>query len=411
MISFVVHVSFVYHASQFQTLNSRAFELRLESKRFYYTIQIQEAKEGDKMLRSPFYEKQRELGANFTEFAGYEMPLYYTSILEEHFSVRRRVGLFDVSHMGNIKVKGKDAEKLLEYASVSNISKLIPGRSVYTSFLREKGTIVDDLIIYRVGEDEFVFVPNAGMHEEEVKWIKKLKEERKFNAKIEDYSNKWAMLALQGPEAASIMENLGIEEAVELKSFGCAELELFGMKILCSRTGYTGEDGFEFQFNLEGGNRIWDGLVEAGKKYKILPCGLGARDLLRLEKCFSLASNEFAGGRTPLEAGLSWTINWEGEFVGKEALLKQKEGGNYERIAYLKCEKRCVPRHGCSVYSGSEIAGKVSSGGLSPCIEKGIALAYLKPEYRESSDLSIDIRGKKFSAELTKPPFVKRGEC
>jgi aminomethyltransferase len=364
------------------------------------------------MLHSPLYELQKRLGAKFTEFAGFEMPLYYSSIIEEHLAVRRKVGIFDVSHMGNVVVEGKDAEQLLSLTSVADVGKLSPKRSVYTVFLRENGTIIDDLIIYSIGENSYVFIPNAGQNKVVVPWLQKHSKKRKLKLKIKDVTLDWLILAIQGPLALEAMQRITDYKLEEFKPFDCLTLKITGMPIICSRTGYTGEDGFELQYPTTKDGKVFKSVLEAGKEFGILPCGLGARDSLRLEKGFALAPNEFAGGRTPLEAGLSWLINWDHEFIGKNTLQEQKEAGEYERLVYLRCEERCVPRHGCEVVENRKIIGKVSSGGLSPCLKKGIAMAYVKPTYKEiGRGLDILIHQKPFEAEVIKPPFVKRGEC
>jgi aminomethyltransferase len=364
------------------------------------------------MLHSPLYELQKQLGAKFTEFAGFEMPLYYSSIIGEHLAVRRKVGVFDVSHMGNVLIEGDDAEQLLSLTSVADVSKLSVRRSVYTVFLKENGTIIDDLIIYSLGDNCYVFIPNAGQNKIVVPWLQEQSRQRKLRVKIKDVTLDWLILAIQGPLALKSMQKITDYNLEELKPFDCSTLKITGIPIICSRTGYTGEDGFELQFSATRDGKVFRSVLEVGKEFGILPCGLGARDSLRLEKGFALAPNEFAGGRTPLEAGLSWTINWDHEFIGKSFLQEQNEAREYERLVYLRCKERCVPRHGCEVVEGRRVIGKVSSGGLSPCLKKGIAMAYVKPAYRElGKRLDIFIHQKPHEAEVIKPPFVKRGEC
>lgn len=364
------------------------------------------------MMRSPLYELQKQLGAKFTEFSGFEMPLYYSSIIEEHFAVRKKLGLFDVSHMGNVLVGGENPEELLSLVSVADVSKLHPGKSVYTTFLREDGTIIDDLIIYMISTNNFVFIPNAGQNKIVVPWLCEHAKKRGLGVEIKDVTLEWMILAVQGPSANEAMQKITDYTLDRIKPFECSNITVANAPVLCSRTGYTGEDGFELQFPTRKNGKVFSSIFETGKEYNVLPCGLGARDSLRLEKGFALASNEFAGGRTPLEAGLSWTINWDHEFIGKGAVLKQKEEGNYERTVYLKCKERCVPRRRCEVIDNKKNIGKVSSGGLSPCLKKGIAVAHVKHESREIGKIvSILIHKKEYEAEMIRPPFIKKGEC
>lgn len=362
-------------------------------------------------LKSPLHKIHEQLGAKFTEFAGHYMPLYYTSIKNEHLAVRRSVGLFDVSHMSNVWIEGKDAEKLLTLTTVEDASRIGEYRGQYTAILREDGTIIDDTIFLHLPE-KYMLIPNAGMNETVTQWLNEKAEEFSLDAKAEDVSREFVILAIQGPKSRETLQKLTDFDLSSLKLFGCAIDKVGGIECIISRTGYTGELGYELQITPpDNAFDLFMKIIDAGKEFDIKPIGLGARDTLRLEKCFALAGNEFEGGRTPLEANLSFIINWDHEFIGKEALLKQKEEGVKERLTYLRCIEKGMPRHGYDVEKNGERVGRVSSGGLSPCLNVGIAMAYVKTEYRKVGDiLNIVIRNKRLKAEIVKPPFVGK-EC
>ena len=360
--------------------------------------------------KSPLHEIHRELGAKFTEFAGFEMPIQFSSIKDEHLSVRKNVGLFDVSHMSNVWIIGKDAEKFISLITVEDASKIGVGQSQYTEILRDNGTVIDDTIFMHLEEEKYMIIPNAGMNEIVTKWLRDKAKEHNMDVTIDDVSKDFVILAIQGPKAKDALQKLTDTDLSTVKFFGCQYIDITGVNCIISYTGYTGEQGFELQITPpEKAKKVFKKILEAGKEFNIKPVGLGARDTLRLEKCFILAGNEFEGGRTPLEATLGWTINWDHDFIGKEALLKQKEKGDFERLTKLVCIEKGIPRHGCEIQKNGKKVGKVSSGTLSPCLGKGIAMAYVHPEYRTVGDtLEIIIRGKPVNAEIVKPPFVKK---
>ena len=362
------------------------------------------------LKRTPLYEVHKKLGAKFTEFGGFEMPIQFSSIKEEHLTVRKKVGLFDVSHMGNIWVTGEDAEKLLSLTTMEDASKIIPGKSQYTAILREDGTIIDDTIFMNTGK-KYMLIPNVGKSEKIAEWINKKAKENNLNAKAENVSDEFVILAVQGPKSKETLQKLTDENLNEISFFGNKYININNLTCLISYTGYTGEIGFEFQINpVDKAKELYFKILEAGEEFGIKPIGLGARDTLRLEKFFLLAGNEFNGTkRTPLEAGISWFINWDHEFIGKKALLKQKKEGNYETLTALICTERGIPRKGCKVQKQGKKVGEVTSGTLSPCLNKGIAMAYIKPGFREiGNKLDIIIRNKPVEAEIVKPPIVKK---
>ena len=352
---------------------------------------------------------QKKLNARFTEFCGYEMPIQYTSIKDEHLTVRKTVGIFDVSHMSNVWITGEEAEKLLTLTTMEDASRIPCGKSQYTAILREDGTIIDDTIFMHL-DNKYMIIPNAGMDETVTKWLNQQAQKHNINAKAENVTRDYVILAIQGPESRDTLQKLTKTDLKNIGFFQCQYIDIAGVNCIISHTGYTGELGFELQITpAKKAEIVFKKIMEAGKEHGIKPIGLGARDTLRLEKCFMLAGNEFEGGRTPLEATMSWAINWDHDFIGKQSLLKQKERGDYERITCLVCEEKGIPRHGCIIQKNGNTIGKVTSGTMSPCLNKGIAMGYCHLEYREKdSTLDIIIRGKPVKTRVVKPPFVPK---
>ena len=361
------------------------------------------------VLKSPLYKIHEKLGAKFTEFAGFEMPIQFTSIKDEHLTVRKSVGLFDVSHMSNVWITGKDAGKLVSLTTVEDASKIGDKLSQYTALLKENGTVIDDTIFMHLGK-KFMMIPNAGMSSIVTTWLNDKANEYKLNAQAEDVSNDFVILAIQGPKSRDTLQKLTKTDLQTVKFFGCRYIDIGGVRCIISHTGYTGELGFELQVTPpKDAEDLFLKILDAGKKFGIKPIGLGARDTLRLEKGFILAGNEFEGGRTPLESGLSWTINWDHDFIGKKELLKQKKQGGYERLTCLKCIDKGVPRHGCEIQKDGERVGIVTSGTLSPCLNTGIAMGYVRADYREvDNELEIIVRNKVVKSKVVKPPFVPK---
>jgi aminomethyltransferase len=362
------------------------------------------------LKRSLLYNLQKELGAKFTEFAGYEMPIQYTSIKDEHLTVRKSVGIFDVSHMSNVWITGKDSEKLISLTTVEDASKFGVGKSQYTEILRDDGTIIDDTIFMHVENDKYMIIPNAGMSETVTKWINEQAEKHNICATAEDVSDDFVILAIQGPKSRDTLQKLTKVDLKTVGFFANQYIDIAGVNCIISHTGYTGELGFELNITpAKDAEKVFRKILEAGKEFGIKPIGLGARDTLRLEKCFMLAGNEFEGGRTPLEATLAWTINWDHDFNGKETLLKLKEKGDYPRITCMVCIEKGIPRHGMEIQKDGKKVGTVTSGTLSPCLNTGIAMGYVRPDFREKENiLDIMIRGKPVKAKVVKPPFVPK---
>ena len=349
------------------------------------------------------------LGATFTEFAGFEMPIQYSSIRDEHMVVRRKVGLFDVTHMSNVWITGPDVEKLISLTTVEDASRIEDGKSQYTEILRENGTIIDDTIFMHLGE-KFMMIPNAGMNQIVTKWLTEQAKKHHFKVKVEDVSREYVILAIQGPKAKDTLQKITDTDLSTVKFFGCQMVKIAGVDCILSHTGYTGELGFEMQITpTKKAAGVFEAILAAGKEYGIQPIGLGARDTLRLEKAFMLAGNEFEDGRTPLEATLGWTIFWDHDFIGKDDLLKQKEQGAFQRMTCLECIEKGIPRHKCEIHKEDIPVGVVTSGTLSPCLNVGIAMGYVAPDKREvGTILDIIVRDKPVKAKVVKPPFVPK---
>jgi aminomethyltransferase len=345
--------------------------------------------------RAFLYSVHEALGAKFTEFSGFEMPLYYSSIVEEHLAVRRAVGLFDVSHMSKVSVDGENAQDTVGLVTTSDPKKLSYGRVKYTMILDESGKIIDDLT-YLVFKDHYLLVPNAGKAEKIERWVND-----KSSGIAQNISRDYLIFALQGPLAERTLQKICYADLKGLKRFRFVETEVSGVKAIVSRTGYTGEDGFEIIMQKDGRN-VFMGLLEAGREFGIKPCGLGARDSLRLEKCMPLAGNELEG-HNPLEANLEWAVDWGHDFIGKDKLKKDFP----EILMQILLEENGIPRHGYAITKESRGIGHVTSGGFSPVLEKGIALGYIeRAEAVEGNEVSIDARGKGLKAKVIKGPFV-----
>lgn len=355
--------------------------------------------------QTPLRAAHLQSGARLIEFGGWEMPVQYRGINEEHQAVRTRAGLFDVSHMGQILVKGPGGLAFLQHLLPPDLGSLAVGRLGYAVMCNERGGAVDDLLVYRLGELEYLLVVNASRLEQDLAWI--TQQVGPFSGvEIADRSPETGMLAVQGPLAAQVVEGLGGAAALRLNYLQCTAAVLAGEEVLISRSGYTGEDGFEILCSVGSLNRIWEGVRHQGAQ----PCGLGARDVLRTEMGYCLYGHELSAERTPFEAGLGWSVSLgkEGEFIGREALKTQWEQGGYERLVGLKLAEQGIPRPDYQVLDeGGAPVGRVSSGTYSPVLQRGIALAYVDPRYRSpGTRLLIDLRGKARRAEVVRLPFV-----
>mgnify|MGYP006283233395 CR=1 FL=1 len=357
------------------------------------------------MKKTPLNQIHKELGAKMTNFGGWEMPVEYTGIIEEHKAVRNQAGLFDVSHMGEILISGENAAKSLQKIITNDLQKLEPGRIIYTPICKPDGGIIDDLLVYCLKEDSYLLVVNASNIEKDYKWIK---ENLLDKTEAENLSDKYAMLALQGPESKKILTQLTDIDLNSLDYYRFREAKVAGVEMIISRTGYTGELGYELYFQPDSAEKIWDELLEAGTDFGLQPCGLGARDTLRLEKMYALYGNDIDEKTNPYEAGLSWTVAVnKGDFIGREKLVEIEENCCQRKLSPFKITGRGMARHGYDIFAGEVKIGEVTSGSYSPTLEQGIGLAYLKSEYTEpGTEIEIKVRRRKIKAEVVKGPFV-----
>jgi len=359
------------------------------------------------MKRTPLYEVHKKLGGKMVEFAGFEMPVMYTSIIDEHLAVRTKAGIFDVSHMGEIFVRGNDATKFLQWITSNEVEKMKKGRAKYNSFPTEKGTVVDDLLAYKLADDEYMLVVNAANTDKDFQWL--MDHTKGFDVKLENASAEIAQIAIQGPEAQAIVQKLTDYDLSSIKYYRFAEIEFLGEDVIISRTGYTGEDGFEIYSKADAGEKIWNALMEAGQEHGLKPAGLGARDTLRLEAGMHLYGNDMDETTTLLEADLEWIIKWEKDFIGKEALQRQKKEGLKRKLVGFEMVDKAVPRHGYKVFVDGKEYGIVASGSYAPYLKKNIGNVYLPIEKTEpGNEFEIEIRGKRLKARVVPRPFYKR---
>jgi aminomethyltransferase len=358
------------------------------------------------LLRTPLDEIHRELGARIGPFAGWAMPIEYEGTVSEHRAVRERVGLFDLSHLGKVDVAGPGALLLLQRTLSNDQSKLGVGRALYNLILNDRGGVEEDLIAYRLASDRFFVVPNAS---NTAKVVAILREDAS-DADVVEHPG-WCFLGVQGPRSLEVVGAL-FAEAADLPFMGCTETEYRGSRLVLTRSGYTGEVGFELFTEGASAEDLWTGLMEAGEPFQIEPCGLGARDVLRLEMGYPLYGQDLLPEGTPLEAGLSWAVSFDkGSFRGRDALERRRREGVFTRLRGLVTEgRRHIPRAHCAVLADEAPIGEVTSGTFSPTIGHGIALAYLSPaeRFEPGTEVQIDVRGRIGPARVVKPPFVDR---
>lgn len=351
------------------------------------------------LKKTPLASRCESAGGKMVDFHGWLLPVQFDGIIAEHKAVREAAGMFDVSHMGQIFVEGKDAWPFLQYINCNNI-KNAPAAGTYSHILTEKGTIIDDAISFCLTPEKFLVVVNAACISEDFAWFQK--QAAQFDVSVRNESASWGMIAVQGPLALEKVSNL-ISDVVDLPRFHIKEIELFGAKGYVTRTGYTGEDGVEIMLPAEKIGDLWDALLPLGVK----PCGLGARDVLRLEAGYLLNGADADQTRTPYEANCGWVVKLAKEnFVGKDALAAQKEQGLKEKLTAFVLKSPGVPRAECKVYSGAEEIGVLTSGTYSPLF-KGIAVGYARADVPVGSEVEIEIHGKRAKAEVVKTPFYK----
>jgi len=358
--------------------------------------------------RTALYQEHVRRGAKIVPFAGWLMPVQYASIIEEHQAVRNNVGMFDISHMGQLIVDGNGAREWLNIMLTNNIDKLDVGTGQYTFLLNERGGVIDDLIAYRIGDEKLLLVVNASRTEEDFDWLKK---HLRSDVKIDNRSGNFGGVAIQGPRVVDLFHALFGESVEPPARNHIADLDLEGMSLSIARTGYTGEDGVEVFFRASDAAQFWNAVLEKGQEFGIKPCGLGARDTLRLEMCYPLNGSELSPERNPIEAGLGFFVDLgKPNFVGREVLLQTKENGPKRRlVAFRMKEKGPPPRPYYSIFANGERIGEVTSGTLSPSLNDGIGMAYVSASHANiGTNIDIEIRGQKFLATIEKKPLYKK---
>lgn len=360
---------------------------------------------GSNMKKTPLNEIHKEAGAKMTDFGGWEMPVEYSGIIDEHLAVRKKCGLFDVSHMGELLLTGSGAEKSLQKIITNDAQRLDKNKVLYTLMCNENGGIIDDLVVYKLQKDSFLLVVNASNTEKDFNWIKKHLD---GDAQIENRTEHYAMLALQGPDSQKVLTKLTDLNLQEINYYNYKEGKAAAKDMIISRTGYTGELGYELYFNAEYAEKIWHDIMKAGKEFDIHPTGLGARDTLRLEKGYPLYGNDINEKINPYQAKLGWVVKLDkGDFIGREKLKALKNTCCEKQRFACVIQGRGVARKGHEVYLEDQVIGEVSSGSYSPLLKKGIAMGYIKSDYiKPGNEIKIKVRKRFLEAEVVELPFV-----
>ena len=357
--------------------------------------------------RTALYNKHVALGAKMVPFAGFEMPVQYSGVTEEHFAVREKVGIFDVSHMGQFFIEGPAAKELLQFVTSNNVNTLTDGKAQYSCLPNEKGGIVDDLIVYKMNDDKYFVVVNASNIDKDWAHISKYNE--KFGATMTNASDEMSLIAIQGPKAVETLQKLTSTNLSEIPYYHFTTGEVAGVQnVIISNTGYTGSGGFEIYFDNVAAEKLWNEITAAGEEFGLIPCGLAARDTLRLEKGFCLYGNDIDDTTSPLEGGLGWITKLDKDFVAKEIIEKQKTEGVNRKLVGFEMQEKAIPRHDYPVVDADgNVLGKVTSGTMSPMKKIGVGLAYVDNPYNKlGSEIFIQIRNKNIPAKVVKLPFV-----
>ena len=360
------------------------------------------------MKKTKLNKIHKNLSAKMVEFAGYEMPVQYSSIIAEHKAVRNSVGVFDVSHMGEIFISGERALDFVQYITVNDASKLLPGKAQYSAMCYEDGGIVDDLLVYNLAGKEYMLVVNASNIEKDYNWMN---ENNEFGAEIKNLSDDYSLLAVQGPNSKEVIQRL-LDGELDIGYYSFRKDILAGVEMIISCTGYTGELGYELYFTggKKTAEKVWNEIFRAGKEFNIQPVGLAARDSLRLEMGFCLYGNDIDKTTNPIEAGLGWITKLDKEkFIGKTALSSIKEEGIKRRLVGMTSDERTFPRHGYDISVNGNKIGMITSGTVSPVLDKPIALGYVGVDFKsDGTKLNFLVRGKEVPAEVVKLPFIKK---
>ncbi len=364
------------------------------------------------LKRTALFEEHKKLGGRLIDFGGWELPVQYSGVIDEHVTCRTSAGLFDVSHMGEILVSGGDAERFVYHLVSNNTSLMKTGQAQYSILCYPNGNAVDDLILYRLEETRFLICVNASNTEKDFHWMKEVHELGRFACKLENVSASYSQIAIQGPKASEIIQKLTRAPVSEIKPFHFLEDWIAGVSVITARTGYTGEDGFEIYCPWTEGPKIWNALLEKGGPLGMKPCGLGARDTLRLEMKYPLYGQELSSEINPLEAGLGWAVKLDkSDFMGRDALIKIRDAGLKKKIVGLELKGSGIPRTGYKVFnpSGDREIGSITSGTQSPMSKKSIGIAYIETEFSKvGNKILVEIRGNKIPSEIVSTPFYKR---
>jgi len=362
---------------------------------------------GVALKRTALNSLHKALGGKMVEFGGWEMPVEYSGIIQEHLAVRRAAGLFDVSHMGEIEVRGPRALSLLQYITSNDVSRLKDFQAQYTALMYPSGSAVDDCLVHRLAEDHYFLCVNAANTDKDFAWIL---QHNRVGADVHNVSSEYSQLALQGPRALEIISKVTDTAVAGLKYYWFCHARCCGVEGLLARTGYTGEDGFEFYFPPGESEKVWNDLMEAGKAEGLIPAGLGARNTLRLEAGYPLYGHELDEETTLLEANLGWIAKLEkGEFLGRDVLLEQRSHGTRKKLVGFEMTSQGIARDGYRVYLEGKSVGRVSSGSYAPFLKKNIGMAYVPPPLAEvGREIQVDIRGKLAGARIVPLPFYKR---
>ncbi len=362
--------------------------------------------------RTPLFDEHLAAGGRMVEFAGYELPVQYSSLVEEHTAVRTRAGLFDVSHMGELFITGRGAFDFLQMISCNDHSTMTEGRAQYTGIMYPEGTFVDDVLVHKMADDEYLLVVNAANRAKDAAYLMELAADRD-DVEVRDESDKWAQMAIQGPLAEEILQPLASIDLSDLKYYRFLFADVLGHRVLVARTGYTGEDGFEIYTAPDVAPEVWRAILAEGRPKGLLPAGLGARDTLRFEAGMSLYGNEIDDTTTPLEAGLGWIVKFKkGDYIGRDILERQKEEGLERKLVGFEMLDRGIARHGYPVYlaeDDAEPVGQVTSGTQSPTLGKALGMAYLPIEAgEEGAEFFVEIRARRARARVIPLPFYSR---
>jgi aminomethyltransferase len=356
---------------------------------------------------TPLNAAHRKLGARMVDFAGWDMPVQYSSVIAEHEAVRSAAGLFDVSHMGEVELTGKGALESANGLITNDLARCADGQAVYAGLLNERGGFVDDVVAYRFSPEKILICVNASNREKDFSWMQR----HAKGVKPVDVGDQWSQLAIQGPKAAGIVQRLTHAKLSELSNYRFTTGQVARAQCIISRTGYTGEDGFELYCSNDQAEALWFALLEEGKADGLIPAGLGARDSLRTEMKYALYGSDIDDDHTPLEAGLGWIVKWDkGDFVGREALVAQKAAGVKRKLVGFELTGQGIPRAHYPVLKSGQKVGEVTSGTMGPMVKKPIGMAYVPPELAaEGSTFEVEIRGRPVPAQVVKTPFWKKG--